>query len=72
MSDDATETQAATLLKFVKSQKSPTFADILAFVRAAEPSKTVKTLEANYRWHCSKLRAQGVLKATSAREEVKQ
>ena len=70
--DPSAETQASTLLKFVKSQGNPTFADILAFMRASEPGKTVKTLEANYRWHCSDLKKKGVLKATSEREEVKQ
>jgi hypothetical protein len=45
--------------------------DALAFVRTAEPGKTVKTLDANYRWHCSKLCSLGVLKATTEREEVK-
>ena len=69
--DDATETQASTLLKFVKSQKNPTFADILAFVRAAEPSKSKETLEANFRWHCSKLKKLGVLSSTSEREVSK-
>lgn len=68
---EETDTQAATLMKFVKSAKSPTFAEILSFVRTAEPSKTVKTLEANYRWHCSKLCASGVLRSASEREEAK-
>ena len=66
--DDGTETQAATLLKFVKDGKGVTFAEILAFVKAAEKGKPEETLERNYRWHLAKLGKAGLVRTVENRE----
>ena len=57
------------LYRFVRSAKEPpTFAQILAFAKAALRGKSAETVEANWRWYVNDLRKKGLIKAVERKE----
>src|SRR5712664_3193465 len=66
----AGETQKAAVLR--ACGKPTTFEEILKALATAMKGKKESTVTNNVRWYLSKLRADGYVKSTDTREEVKQ
>jgi hypothetical protein len=66
----ASETQKAAVLR--ACGKPATFEEILKALAPAMKGKKESTATNNTRWYLSKLRAEGYVKSTYTREEVKQ
>jgi hypothetical protein len=66
----ASETQKAAVLR--ACAKPVTFEELLKALAPAMKGKKESTVTNNVRWYLSKLRAEGFLKSTDTREEVRQ